>query len=101
MTTNKSTNNFELIRDLFKSLTVCRNIRKIIDVNGREILIESNNTRILVYLKNDNEKIPSSYSHGAFLHDSGEEIKRDDRLDPLNYTIIKSDPLFFINTGWS
>jgi len=70
-------------------------------VRGREIMFESNKTRFLIVLKNGSQTILDNHSRVSFLHDNGEKIERDGRVDPLKYNGIKSIPLFVINIEWS
>jgi len=94
MITDRCSNIFQLIIKLLETLTIGKNIRKILHASGCEILLKSNYMWVLIILKDASQAFPGSHGSGSFFHNGCKEIKRDGGINPLKNRWIKNCPHF-------
>jgi len=94
VTVDRCSNVFQLIRKLLETLTIGRNIWKILHASGWEILLENNCTWVLIILKDVSQTFLGSHGSGSFFHNGGKEIKRDGGINPLKNRWIENCPHF-------
>jgi len=92
----------KLVREHLKTLTVSRDIRKILHASVGKLLLKNDSTSVLIVLENICQTIPCFHCNGVGLQNSGQEISRNGGINPLKNGGIKSRPLFMfgVGNGW-
>jgi hypothetical protein len=96
MINNKRTVISQLVREHPKTLTIRRDIRKILHVSVREFFLMSDNPSIIVFLKNVSQTIPVFHSSGVWFHNDGQQVSGDCGVYPLKDNGVKGGPLLIL-----
>jgi len=99
---DRGANISQLIRKHLKTLTVSRDIGKVLHASVRKLLLKSDGSSILVVLKNTFQAIPCFHCSRVRFQNSGRQISRNSGINPLKNGGIKSGPLFMfgVGNGW-
>jgi hypothetical protein len=88
----------QLIRDHLKTLTVSRDIGKILHASVRKLLLKSDNTSVLIVLKNVTQMILYFHNSGVWFQNSGQHVSENCGTYPLKDSGVEVGPLFILNT---